>query len=185
MRLAQCKRFPKNLWTWVFLALSSWELQTSVTNGKERIETYFGKCPYKDPSMTLLSDHGLINYIDIKTKCHHLKILTSEGTLRQVFIIIYRLDIVSHVGIFNPALWIVAPLSFSLVQLFPPLPLPCVNRYTVYMYTVCKGRGGYGVLGLRQIKTCRKVPLEVNFVKWRHFSLLSMSLIFLHFRPFP
>jgi hypothetical protein len=32
-----------------------------------------------------------------------------------------------------------------------------VNKYTVYRYTVCKG-GGYGILGLRQIKTGRKVP---------------------------
>jgi hypothetical protein len=33
------------------------------------------------------------------------------------------------------------------------------TSYTVYTYTVCKG-GGYGVLGLRQIKTCRKVLLH-------------------------
>jgi hypothetical protein len=30
----------------------------------------------------------------------------------------------------------VAPLPFSLGQLSP---LPCVNKYTVYTYTVCKG----------------------------------------------
>ncbi len=31
--------------------------------------------------------------------CHHLKILTSKGTLRQVFIRVYRLEMsVSHVG---------------------------------------------------------------------------------------
>jgi hypothetical protein len=32
------------------------------------------------------------------------------------------------------------------------------------MHTVCKGGGGYGVLGLRQINTCRKVSLQVNFL---------------------
>ncbi len=32
---------------------------------------------------------------------------------------------------------------------------------------------------LRQINTCRKVPLKVDFCRWRHFALLSMSLIFL------
>jgi hypothetical protein len=67
------------------------------------------------------------------------KKLTRKGTLRQVFIIVYRLEIAnflctfSHVGIFNPALGsvlsYVAPLPFSLVQLSP---LPCVNKYTVY-----------------------------------------------------
>jgi hypothetical protein len=30
--------------------------------------------------------HGLINYIDTKAKCRHLKILTCKGTFRQVFI---------------------------------------------------------------------------------------------------
>ncbi len=30
--------------------------------------------------------HALINYIDIKAKCHNLKKLTCKGTLRQVFI---------------------------------------------------------------------------------------------------
>ncbi len=52
-----------------------------------------------------------------------------------------------------------------------------------YTYTVCKGGGeGYGVLGPRQINTCRKVPLEVNFFRWRHFALPSMNLIFLRYR---
>jgi hypothetical protein len=58
--------------------------------------------------------------------------------------------------VFSTELCELAPLTFSLVELSPP-PLPCVNKYTVYTYTVCKG-GAYGVLGLRQINTCRKVP---------------------------
>ncbi len=51
-------------------------------------------------------NHGLINNIDFKAKCRHLKKLTSKGTLRQVFIKVYRLEI--H--------------TFSLVQLSPTLP---------------------------------------------------------------
>ncbi len=31
-----------------------------------------------------------------------------------------------------------APLTFSLVS-SPPSPLPCVNKYTVYTFIVCKG----------------------------------------------
>jgi hypothetical protein len=31
--------------------------------------------------------------------------------------------------------------------------------------------GGYGVLGLRQINTCRKVTLQVNFFKMTTFAL--------------
>ncbi len=40
-----------------------------------------------------------------------------------------------------------------------------------------------GVLGLGQISICRKVSLQVNFFRWRHFALPSMSLIVLRFRP--
>jgi hypothetical protein len=38
--------------------------------------------------------------------------------------------------------------------------------------------------GLRQINTCRRVPvpLQVNFFRWRHFALLSINLIFLRLR---
>ena len=46
---------------------------------------------------------------------------------------------------FRTALWTIAPLTFSLVS---SPPLPCVNKYDVYTYTVCK-RGGStaGVIG--------------------------------------
>ncbi len=37
-------------------------------------------------------------------------------------------------------------------------PLICVYKYTAHTHTVCKGGG---VWGLRQINTCRKVPLQV------------------------
>jgi hypothetical protein len=41
------------------------------------------------------SMHELRNYKDTIAKCRHLKIFTYEGTLRQVYIKIYRLDIQS------------------------------------------------------------------------------------------
>ncbi len=48
----------------------------------------------------------------------------------------------------------------------PPSPFPCVNKYHIlyilYIIQVCKG--GYGVLGLRQINTGRKVNLQVFFL---------------------
>ncbi len=122
--------------------------------------------------------HGLINCIDTKAKCRHLKKLTCKGTLRQVFFRVYRLEI-NHVGIFYPALWTVAPLPLLFGS---TLPLPCVNKYTVYCIRIqCERGGEYGVLGFRQIKTCRKVPLQLNFFRLRHFALPSMSLIFLRF----
>ncbi len=37
---------------------------------------------------------------------------------------------------------------------------------------------------LRKINTCREVPFQVNFFRWRHFALLSIGLIFLWHPPF-
>ncbi len=57
--------------------------------------------------------HGLINYIDTKAKCRHLKILTCKRTLRQVLIRVYinlyfykvYINLYLHqVGIFDPVL---------------------------------------------------------------------------------
>ncbi len=53
------------------------------------------------------------------------KKMTCKGTLRQVFLRVYRLqgDTVGQVGIFDPALWTIAPLTISLIHLPHPLPL--------------------------------------------------------------
>jgi len=57
-------------------------------------------------------------------------------------------------------------LPFSLVQLSPPSPPFLFESVYTVLYTCKQGvtwrGGGYGVLGLRQINTCRKVPLLVN-----------------------
>jgi hypothetical protein len=57
---------------------------------------------------------------------------------------------VSHVGIFDP-------LTYSLVHLSPSPP----KFKSTCIHTVCNRRDGIG--GLRQINTCRQVPLLVNF----------------------
>jgi hypothetical protein len=104
------------------------------------------------------------------------KKFTCKGTLRQVFIIVYwhYWDTNSHVDIFDPALWVVAPLTFSLVSFpqppRPPPPPPHLPSRCIF--TVCRGGGNWGH-GLKQINTCRKVPLQVNFFKWRHFAVVS------------
>jgi hypothetical protein len=95
--------------------------------------------------------HGLINYIDTKAKCRHLKIFSCKGTLRLVFIRVYRLEILSVILVF----------STSFANCYPS-PLPCVNKYTVYTYTVTtvrKGGGGIWDSGPQPDNTCRKVPL--------------------------
>ncbi len=107
------------------------------------------------------------------------------------------------------ALWTFAPLTFISGS---PLPTFTVSKYSTYRQCVSvrmwgvlspvgdhiledwpaskptklldhpkqkPRRGG----GLRQINTCRKVPLQLNFFRWRHFALLSISLIFLRAMP--
>jgi len=98
--------------------------------------------------------------------------LTNKGTLWQV----YRLEVQSsQVGCFDPALWTVSPLTFSLVQLYPP---PLFPLWINILYTHIQfERGGDEVLGLRQINTCRKVPFQVNSFRWRHFALPSIKAL--------
>ncbi len=46
-----------------------------------------------------------------------------------------------------------------------------------------KGMGGFLFKFYHQMSyTCPKVPLQVNFLRWRHFAFPSMSLIFLRLR---
>jgi hypothetical protein len=99
-------------------------------------------------------NNGLFSYIVNKAKCRHLKNLTCKGTLRQLFIRVYRLDIHSVKLIFSTQLCELLPLQPSL-WFNSTQPPPCVNKCTVYI-----GREG----GLRQINTYRKVPLLVNFL---------------------
>ncbi len=61
-------------------------------------------------------EHGLINYRDTKAKCRHLKILTCKGTLRQVFIRVYRLEIQSVMLVFSTC----CPSSLLSGSLSPP-----------------------------------------------------------------
>ncbi len=138
------------------------------------------------------------------------KKLTWKGTLRQVFIRVYRLEIqpVMVVWYFRPSFVNYCPSNLLSGSPPPPPPPFPVSKYNMeggdvgcwvvletlfYMsLTLCiwlaseptklldhpkqkPKRGG----GLKQINTCDKVPVQVNFVRWRHFALLSISLIFL------
>ncbi len=65
---------------------------------------------------------------------------------------------------FRPLLWTSAPLTFLLVDL-PPPPPPAILVWIstgVRIHTVCNRGVGEGIGGLRQINTCRQVPLLVN-----------------------
>ncbi len=87
--------------------------------------------------------------------------------------------------VFDPALWAVAQCASNLLSgstlPLPPSPLSPFPVWISILYTrntVCKGGGVYGVLGLIEIKTCRKVPLHFNFCRWRHLNCLLWVLSF-------
>ncbi len=95
------------------------------------------------------------------------KKLTCKGTSRQVFIRVYRLEIQSVNLVFRPSFVNCCSSNFLSGSTLPP-PFPV--WISIHVYSVCGGDGD-GVLDLRQINTCRKVPLQVHFFRWRHFAL--------------
>jgi hypothetical protein len=120
-------------------------------------------------------------------KMSSTKKLTCKGTLRQVFIRVYRLEIVNFLRTFSHVIFVIWTLhccpslllSGATLSLSPLLEW--ISILHTRIHTVCKG-GGYGALGLSQIKTCRKGSLQVKFSRWRRFALPSIRLIFLRAR---
>ncbi len=111
---------------------------------------------------------------------HLYWILTDPSFAVLVSIKVYRLEIQSVMLYFRPSFVKCCP-SNLLVEPPPPSPLPCVNKYTVYTYTVLGGEV-MGFWALKQVNTCRKVHVHINFFRWRHFVLSSVILIFLRER---
>ena len=64
----------------------------------------------------------IMDYKDTKAKCRHMKILTCKGTLRQVFIKVYGLEIQSVMLVFSTQLCELLPLSPYLWFNSSPLP---------------------------------------------------------------
>ncbi len=120
--------------------------------------------------------HGLMNYIDTKAKCHHLKKLTCTRTMRQADFIDWRYS--QSCWYFRPSFVICCPSPRLSSSTFPPPPFPVwISIYSIHVFSVYGG-GGYGVLGLRQINICRKFPLQVKFFRWRHLHCLLWVFTF-------
>jgi hypothetical protein len=150
----------KNLASTNFFTFSLLQFNIVCTKGYSQDRTrnvYQKSCLFSTSQCKYIARHGLINFIDIKAKCCHLKKLPCKGTLQQVFIRVYTLEILSAIlpyWYFRPSFVNCCPLPFSLVYLSPPPFL---------VYSVQRGGGGYGVLGLTQISTCLNVPYRLFF----------------------
>ncbi len=107
------------------------------------------------------------------------KKLTCKGTLRQVFIRVYRLEIQSVMLVLFRSSFVNCCLPELLIGSIPPPHSLCVHVYNVY------GVGGMGFWGLRQINTCRKVPLRVNFLDDDILHCLLWVLFFYGVPPRP
>ncbi len=92
--------------------------------------------PYNFSTEDVRWAQGLINYIVSKPKCRHLKQFTCEGTLQQVFIRVYILEIQSVMLVFSTQLCGLLPVQPSL-WFTSPIP---VSKYSMWL-----GRG-WGVL---------------------------------------
>ncbi len=114
-------------------------------------------------------EYGLLICIDTKAECRHLKILTCIDTFRQEFI---DWRYIQPCWYFRLSFVNCCPSNLHSGSTLPP-PFPVWILYT-RIHTVCKGGGGYVVLGLS--------PFTGQVFRWRHFSLPSMSLIFLRSR---
>jgi hypothetical protein len=104
--------------------------------------------------------------------------------MRHVCIRVYRLEIQSVMLVFSSQLCELLPLQPS--HWFNSPPLPCVNKYAVYTYTVCKEGGGVWSTGPQTDKHLPQSPFSGQiFLDDDIFALLSMSLIFLRSNPRP
>ncbi len=88
-------------------------------------------------NLLLGSLHGLINYIDTKAKCRHLKYWPVKGLFGKCLSKLIDWRYIQSYWYFLPSFVSCCPSNL--------LSGSCVNKYSVYMYTVCKGGGGGSV----------------------------------------
>ncbi len=92
---------------------------------------------------------------------------------------VYRLDIQSIMLVFSTGFVNNCPFNRLSGKLSPLPPFLCEKVYTVYTYTVCKGRE-YGVIGgeegLRQIKHLPQSPFTGQFLKITTFGITLSTL---------
>ncbi len=74
-----------------------------------------------------------MDLLTTKTPKQNVDIKKNSPVKGRCLLGVYRLEMQSVMFVFSTK-----PLTFSLT--LSPFPLPCVNKYTVFTYTMCKGR---------------------------------------------
>jgi hypothetical protein len=111
--------------------------------------------------------HGIINYINTKAKCLHLKNLRVKGLRSRC---LWDLRYSQSCWYFRPSFVNCCPYNLLSGSSLTPLSFPVWISILYRRIQCVRGaRMGFWV----------EVPLHVNFFRWRHFALPSMSLIFL------
>ncbi len=91
--------------------------------------------------------HVQINYKDTKAKWRPLKKLTCKGIYGRCLSEFIDWRYSQSCCYFRPSCVNCCPSNLLSGSTPSPHPLPCVNKYTVYTYTVCNGGGGVGGSG--------------------------------------
>jgi hypothetical protein len=166
------------------LSTSMWNLHTLTPQMNVLQKFNDDSAIFSYITRTYSSFHGLIKYIEQSKnkKCRHLKEMTCEGTLRQVFIRVHRLEISSVMLVFSTQLCELMSLDLLSSSTLPPSPLPWVNKYTVYTYKVCKG--GRGVWGSgpqtdKHLPQCSFTGQFFPFIFYFPFRLLFFDFVLL------
>ncbi len=113
------------------------------------------------------------HWVDTKTKCRHLKNWPLKGLWGRCLSELIDRRYSQSCWYFWPSFVNCCPSNLLSGSTIPP-PFLCVNKYTVHTYKVFKGGEEVWGSGPHTDNSCRKVPLHVNFFRWRHFALPSM-----------
>ncbi len=132
-------------------------------------------CRFYCGSRSVTSPHGLSNYIDFRyqssMQCRHLKILTCKGTLQQVFIRVYWLEIQSvMLSYFRPSFVNCCPSNLLSSSVLPP-PFPL---WISILHTRIQYERGDMEFGPQTDKHLPQSPLQVNFIRWRNLALVPI-----------
>ncbi len=95
----------------------------------------FMTCAKQGTKISLSFNRGLINYIDTKAKCLHIRKFYMQRDLAAGFFQSLQRLQSAIMLVFSTQLCELLPLQ-PFIWFSSPTPLPCVNKYTVHSYTV-------------------------------------------------